>query len=266
LHFVTFRYIVRSTLFYKQELLIMRKAPLNTNGFGLIEALLILVVLLVLGGAGAYVYHHDHKAKTPTAQSSTTTPTKTSTTNAATTNPYVGWSTYAVGTTGLIFKYPADWTVSDTPQCDGAHSYAVYAPPSEVSVVGGAVSSYGIAVIAGAEPATASCAPTLSSLQGVVVGAQSQSQVIENGVLKGKDMLMNGDSAGTNGLHVLNSSYSAGQKIGESGLLTVNGTPFQISAGFSDGQDIGEAATSNFVSSQLYKDTLNILNSFSTTN
>ena len=241
----------------------------DAKGFGAIGVLIIVVVLVVVGGAGALVYHQYHKTKATASSSSSAASTKatTSTTKTTTTpDPYVGWKTYTVGSTGLSFRYPADWTVSDNPQCGGAHGYSVDAPTSElvgISPVGEALTSYSLGVIVNPAPATATCGGSLASDEGIAVGAQSQNQAITSGVLKGKYVLVNGNTTdGVSGVYVLNKSYSAGQKIGETGLLTVNGESLDMGAGFMAGQEAGHAGTSSFLSSQLYKDTVSIFDSF----
>lgn len=49
----------------------MRKIPLNSRGFGLIGALLVILVLVAASGAGAYVYHRNHKKSTATSTATT---------------------------------------------------------------------------------------------------------------------------------------------------------------------------------------------------
>jgi Tfp pilus assembly major pilin PilA len=230
----------------------------DTKGFGLVGILVIVVVLAVIGVAGTYVYHKDHKTKATASTSQTSSSSKSTTA----TNPYAGWNTYALGSTGLAFRYPAKWTVTDTPQSDGTESYAVKAPASElvgigVSPVDEAVTSYEVGISSHAN----------SSDQGIPLGAQSQSDIIDSGALKGKYVLVNGDAInGVSDIYVLNNSYQAGQKISETGTLNIDGKPYEVGGEFMAGQDIGDADTSSFLSSQLYTDTLNILNSFSTAN
>lgn len=237
----------------------MTKSSLNTKGFGIIGMLLVIVVVVALGGVGAYVYHRDHKTKTSNSSSNKST-TQTSK-KVTTPDPYTGWKTYTIASTGLSFKYPADWTVSDTPQSNGTDNYAITAPASEltglsVSPVGEAITSYEVSVRTGASG---------SSVQSVPVGAQSQSSAIGSGALKGKYLLVNGDAAdGVSELFVLNNNYQPGQKIAENGTVTVAGKQYTVAAVLMAGQDIGDAQTSSLLSSQLYKDTTNILDSLST--
>lgn len=101
----------------------MRKAPLNTKGFGLVAVLLVVVVLAIISGSGAYVYHKNHKTKTATttasaSKSSSSTQNKTPTPKPV--DPYVGWKQYCSAQEKSCFKYPADWTTKDVGATDPA--------------------------------------------------------------------------------------------------------------------------------------------------
>lgn len=241
----------------------MRKSPLNTKGFGLISVLLAVVVLAIIGGSGAYVYHKNHKAKTSTTTSSSKSSSSTQNNTPTPVDPYAGWKTGTLGSTGLSLKYPSDWTMTDTAACDGAHLYTVDAPSSEVqqSALAG-VSRYGLTVITNAEVSgTAKCAPSASSLAGVALSAKSQSVLIDKGVLKGKYAVVDSDSNGISGISVLNSAYGPTQKLTETGVISAGNASLQVTSSLSAGQNPATASVSGFQSSQLYKDTLSILDS-----
>ena len=98
------------------------------------------------------------------------------------------------------------------------------------------------------------------------VGTQSQTRAIGSGELKGKYVLVNDTSSGTSGIGVFNSDYQPGGKITETGLLSVGGSNFQITSSLGSGQDVANVDVQAFLKTQLYTDTLNILNSFSASN
>ena len=91
----------------------MNKITLNNKGFGLLGILLVIIVLALAGGAGVYVYHKNHKAKTKASSSSSTGAKTGSAGGTTTSDPYAGWKTYTLATTGLSFKYPVNWTLKD---------------------------------------------------------------------------------------------------------------------------------------------------------
>lgn len=253
----------------------------SQKGFSIVEALLILVVIGILGFTGWYIYHAKQASdKNYAVAANTTIPTykkKTSTANtAATNNPYAGWNTYTVASTGLTFKYPADWTMRSNTLCTtSSYIYHLEPPESELSTVSvspgnGPVTGYDLDVTVGTTTSTSAGCNPISSHQGIVLGAQSNSQVIKSGALQGKYAVVNSNIEGdgtdsANGIGVYNSNYSPGEKVAETGQLTLPGTPvLQVTSGLVAGQDIGAVPTSNFINSQLYKDTLSIVNSFST--
>ncbi|HUD07029.1 MAG TPA: hypothetical protein VMR34_04020 [Candidatus Saccharimonadales bacterium] len=106
----------------------MIKLNKNSNGFTVVEGLLIVLVIALIGFGGYYVWHTQHKtspAKTTTSTSTkSTSPSSTKTTTAP--NPYAGWKTYTLGQ--FSFKYPTDWSVTD-------NSNMVYADGTEDDLV-----------------------------------------------------------------------------------------------------------------------------------
>jgi uncharacterized protein (UPF0333 family) len=251
----------------------MRKQSLNTKGFAPLALLIAVAVVLVVGGSGVYVYNKNHKAKTPVATKSTSS-TKASTqtskgstssgTAAATPNVYAGWKTETLAGTSTSFKYPATWTVVDNGiTCGDNHDYRITAPSTEVQASGltptvnEEFTRYYIDTSSG-------CSTPSTNVSGVAVGPESHSQAITGGLLQGKYLLVNGDSSGTSNLGVFSNNYAAGQKITESGLLTIDGTNYEFVPELYGAQDFTSVNVSDFVNSQLYTDTVNVLNSFST--
>ncbi len=237
----------------------MHKQSLNTKGFGLTGVLAVALVLVVVVGGGALVYRNNHKTKPVVNQASSTKKTTVTTT----TDPYAGWQTLALASSKLTLKYPAGWTLNDEPLCDGnGHNYNLKAPTGELASAGGTVSSYTVTVVPNAGVTTNGCNAG-SSVMNVLLGAQSNAQAITSGGLKGNYVVVGADTNGTTETFVLNKNYSAGQKIEDQGYITAtNGEALQVTASFMNGQDIGQANSSDFLSSQLYKDTMNIVDSF----
>jgi hypothetical protein len=247
---------------------------LNAKGFAPLLLLVGVAAVLVVGGSGAYVYHKNHKPKAAaTTNASAKTPTQTdksSTTSGATLatpNPYAGWNTYTLAGTGGTFKYPSTWAVTDEGvSCGSDHTYEVTAPSSEVQqsgltpiAHGETLESYFIGVMSG-------CTTPGTDNTGTNVGSEANSQAISSGLLQGKYLLVNGDTDGTTSVGVFSKNYTSGQKITESGVLALGGTNYELNATLSAGQDTANVNTQAFVSSQLYKDTLSILNSFTAAN
>lgn len=87
----------------------------NSNGFTVVEVLLVIVTLAIIGGAGYFVAKHiDNQAPTAAPTSATTksaTTAKTTTTPAP--SPYAGWNTYTLAKEKLTFRYPTTWTVEN---------------------------------------------------------------------------------------------------------------------------------------------------------
>jgi Tfp pilus assembly protein PilE len=246
----------------------MRKVNRNAKGFALVELTIILVMLVALGGVAAYTYHRTHNAKKASTGSSSGNTSKQSTGSKTTTtvDPYAGWTTEKVAGTDLMFKHPAGWTLQDVAQCDGAHSYTVDAPSSEVQQSGlTGASNYGLAITVNAEASgTSKCAPSVSSRAGIVLGSQSHSEQVGNGALKGKYVVANGSSDGAIGIDVLDAAYGPGQKITETGLISASGLGLQVTSSFSSGQNPASVNVDSFLNSQIYKDTINIVNSLAT--
>lgn len=78
----------------------MGKLRSKEAGFSAVEVVLVLVMVALIGAAG-YIAYKSH--------SKTTTP--------ALTDPYAGWKTYTSPlSSGLSFKYPADWSFTPPAQ------------------------------------------------------------------------------------------------------------------------------------------------------
>lgn len=112
----------------------MRKASLNTKGFGLVAILLGVVILAVIGGAGAYVYHKNHKTKTSNTTSSSKGSSGTQNKPPTPVDPYVGWKTATLKYEQATFKYPASWQVSNTSK-DEAGTGGTVTPGSDEAVL-----------------------------------------------------------------------------------------------------------------------------------
>jgi len=84
----------------------------NESGFGAIEAILVVVIVAAIAGVGWYVW----KAKKNTLATYNGTASVSATTKPAaqTSNPYSGWKSYTLQFEKISFKYPSDWTITDT--------------------------------------------------------------------------------------------------------------------------------------------------------
>jgi len=86
----------------------MEKNSLNTNGFSVIELLIIVFILAIIGiSAFVVVKHNNHKTST----SSGTTISSANNTKGA--DIYSNWKSYCDSTSKFCFKYPANWTLSN---------------------------------------------------------------------------------------------------------------------------------------------------------
>jgi Tfp pilus assembly protein PilV len=92
----------------------MKKIQKNESGFSAVEVLLVILILVVIGAVGYMVYHNNHKTTASVTTTASTKPATAPKTTTTTPDPYAGWKTYELSVEKLNFKYPADWTVSDT--------------------------------------------------------------------------------------------------------------------------------------------------------
>jgi hypothetical protein len=119
----------------------MRKQTLNSKGFSPIAALIVIVVIVVLGSAEAYVYHRDHKTKATTTAGNTNTKSSTQATKRGSTatppppaDPYAGWKSYTLASSGVSFKYPANWTLKDQSLAENNIYSVLLSGPNQLSM------------------------------------------------------------------------------------------------------------------------------------
>lgn len=94
----------------------MGKLQKNQDGFGAVEAVLVLVIVILIGVVGWMVYKNHHKTAMTAANNVTktaTSPTTPATTKSTTPDPYAGWNTYTLKQEKLTFRYPSNWTLKD---------------------------------------------------------------------------------------------------------------------------------------------------------
>jgi hypothetical protein len=89
----------------------MYKIKNKQNGFGLLEAIFVIVVIIVIAAGGWAIYRHDHKSKNTSSSSISTTKTSKST-NSQTSSVYSGWKTYCDTSSTNCFEYPSGWTLT----------------------------------------------------------------------------------------------------------------------------------------------------------
>src|ERR1017187_5395084 len=88
----------------------MKKLNNKTEGFTLVETLLVLLIVAVICFGGYYVYHNQHKTNNST---STATKTTTTTSSQTSSNLYAGWKLYTLTNEQASFKYPSNWTLTN---------------------------------------------------------------------------------------------------------------------------------------------------------
>lgn len=93
----------------------MYKLRNNQQGFGAVEIILVVAVIVLLGVAGWLVYRNHHKATNTSPTTTTSNIHKTSSTSSQTADPYAGWKSYTLKYEQATFKYPAGWTLKNTP-------------------------------------------------------------------------------------------------------------------------------------------------------
>jgi hypothetical protein len=106
----------------------MNKLTANNRGFTIVEGLLLVLVVAVIAFGGYYVYsnqkHKTTNSSTPTTTSSTSTPKATP---IKSTDPYDGWKTATLQYEKISYKYPSDWTLTDSsfamPKSQGGCTY-----------------------------------------------------------------------------------------------------------------------------------------------
>lgn len=94
----------------------MRRTKL-TEGFSVVEAILVVLIVAALGLGGWYAWHRSHKTNKPatTASHATSTgATKASSSSSSTSSdPYAGWKTAVSPRAKFSIKYPASWTYAE---------------------------------------------------------------------------------------------------------------------------------------------------------
>ena len=116
----------------------MSKPHKNQQGFGAIEARLIIVVVVLLGAVGYMVYkNHNKTTSNSTATANTTTTRPTTSTPAKTTpaqpaDPYAGWKTFTSNVGKFSLRYPSDWTYTDaTANSNEDQSFSLQSPDKD---------------------------------------------------------------------------------------------------------------------------------------
>jgi Tfp pilus assembly protein PilV len=268
----------------------------NQSGFSIVEALLILVVVGILGFTGWYVYHTKQTSDKDYSATNSTVPTykKTNTSSAA--NAYAGWKTYSSSNgLGLSFKYPATWTVSEnnpSQMCAGQATAtatpaaseveaafkqigASYAAPTEQS--GATLGSYYSLAVTKAGQSLPKCGGDNGStgaynydVNSVSYPYLSSTDQIQTGALKGDWFTIYGSvedtsKADPDAMIISANQYSGSGKFTDSAILPLKGAQYQVTP--SMGQDFGQYGintmldVAKFKTTDLYKDTLLILNS-----
>lgn len=181
-------------------------------------------------------------------------------------NAPAGWSTFTDKGLGFMLHLPAGWTMMNEGQgCDGDYYYGFSAPTSEIQQSGlkpssGNFERYALGIDSHLTAvSSATCSGALSGQNAGYVGGY-QSTALDKGLLAGNYLTLTGSANETTGVRVTNSKF-AGQSSQNSGIFKINGVSYQIWSSISAGQYGTSVNGAAFMNSQLYKDTLGILES-----
>jgi Tfp pilus assembly protein PilE len=250
----------------------------NQKGFTAVEGLLIVLILVVIGAVGYMVYHNNHKTTNTNNTASKTSSSSSNTTKTASTpNPYAGWKTDTTSLSGLSFQYPSTWTVNPnlvgSATCTGAVLVGVIPPSSELSQAMTAASYYLEIDKYGTQ--SSNCAPDGTDFSTVKASSITSTEQIKNGVFS-NDWLTFFSGAQTEffptqpDTAILTSgSYSGAQtSFTDAGTVQSGGATYQVGLITTTSKEQYEPPVSvnvsSFKTTQLYQDTLNVLNSFKT--
>ncbi len=243
--------------------------------------MLILVVALICV-VGWLVYKNQNKnsaLNTPSIYSKSTTTSKSSSNSNSpvATNTYGGWKTFNLASFGISFKYPSTWTISQgQPQCTGAIQVTAMPGNAEITqaatTLGANLKQYSLFFDKyGTE--SSNCAPDGNNWKGVSFTYLKSSDQISSGVLKGDWLTFFGSTSGNKSLTlpdtavVTDTAYSSSPNtFTDSGTVSYSNSTYQIEVNTSSvvGQQYVHPVPMNvnlLKTTQIYKDTLNILNS-----
>lgn len=262
----------------------MKKLKQNEKGFSAVELILVFVVIVLMGVVGWMVYknHHKQAVKVITVTKTVVAPYKSIST---TVNPYSGWKTYNLATLGISFQYPSSWVVSEgQPECTGAIQVTATPGGTEVSqaasTTGANLKSY-IILIDKYGIESSSCAPDGNALKGVKYNYLQSSDMVASGALKsnwltffgstsGEDQTVRAPASGTlpdTGVLTDTEYTPESTTFTDEGTVSFNGSTYQIEIITSSitGQQYISPVPMNISllkTTSLYKDSINILNSF----
>jgi hypothetical protein len=219
-------------------------------------AITVAVIAILLGSViGWFAYKH-HK----------TTPHKV-----ALSGVYAGWATDNTSLPGLQFYYPPAWTDVDSHSiCTGALLISVTPPTNEITAAQTGPQYYIEIEKYGTQ--NASCKPDGTDLSGASFSSVSSSDQLQKGIFK-KDWLTfftGGDMAYSttkaDSAVVTPTEYNGSQTaFTNAGTVSYKGSTYQLSIVTSTTETQTETpaniSIASFKGTQLYKDTLNILNS-----
>ena len=245
----------------------MGKLQKNKDGFTVVEVLLVLILVVLIGFAGWYVYHTDHKT---TANTNTTSNTSTSS------NVYAGWKTDTTSISGLSFKYPSTWTVNPNVEgaaiCTGGVVVGVIPSASEISQAMTAAQYY-LEIYKYGTPSS-NCAPDGTDFSTLQFSSMNSSDQIQSGVFSNDWLTFFSfndtqtqfyPSQPDTAILTANSYNGSQTAFTNSGTVQGDGATYQVGIVTTTVQGQVETpvniSVGSFKSSQLYKDTVNILNS-----
>jgi len=104
---------------------------LNSNGFGVVEGLLILVIVGIIGSTGFYVYKvnsNTEESLSNIGRSEIQKQGKGDGLEEKNVDPYEGWKTYESDKLPFSFRYPADWAING----DASYLLEIEAPETKL--------------------------------------------------------------------------------------------------------------------------------------
>ena len=253
----------------------MGKLKLNQKGFTAVEILLTLIFLTIVAAIGVYIAH-NHNTNKPVATTSTSTTAAQSTRTTAT-NPYAGWKTESVPR-GVTFKFLSTFKVTTndgSDNCTGFTSATISAPQNLITSSGITAQGYSIYILRYGTQSD-SCAPDGYSTSGTNAKQDGfdnitsivSSDKISSGVISGNYLSFVQDSglAGATEALVTSTQYNNATAFTDPGTVTIGGNTYQITVEADTGQSAQNPSPASinlnsFKATDLYKDTLNILNS-----
>ncbi len=238
---------------------------------GILIALYLLVDAGVIKGA-SHLPFHIFKQKTAVVITDTTTGDQSLATTPTTTTPSVpaGWKSYKNSKLGLSVYHPASWIEASISSCSGGTLVNLSPPKSEIptdttimkSAAGTTATGYSVHLVRIGTKTSATCGSAADKNDFSTYTSLGSPNQLNDGVAKGNWLTFEAlESGKTNadGMVMTSTSYESGNKIGEEAILIVGANKYQVTLAGIGGQNVATLNPVKFASTQLYKDSLAIL-------